>query len=55
MIFNNLRGLDRIVPIGKSMDMDIIWDGYDVINQLSRQLIFQSLTPLLGPLLSLLS
>ncbi len=36
VIFNNLRGLDRIVPIGKSMDMDIIWDGYDVINQLSR-------------------
>ena len=31
-----LRGIDRIVPIGRSMDMDVIWDGYDVLNHLSR-------------------
>lgn len=33
---NHLRGIDRIVPIGKTLDMDIIWDGYDVIGGLSR-------------------
>ena len=29
-------GVDRIVPIGKSMDFTLIWDGYDLIRQMSR-------------------
>jgi len=33
---NKLRGIDRIVPIGRSLDMDVIWDGYDIISHLSR-------------------
>ena len=36
VISNKLRGIDRIVPIGRSLDMNVIWDGYDVINHLSR-------------------
>ena len=36
IISSKLRGIDRIVPIGRSMDMDVIWDGYDIINHLSR-------------------
>ena len=36
IISNQLRGIDRIVPIGKSLDMSVIWDGYDIINHLSR-------------------
>ncbi len=36
VFLNNLRGIDRIVPLGRSMDMDVIWDGYDIINHLSR-------------------
>ncbi len=32
----NLKGIDRIVPVGKTMDFDLIWDGYDLINSLSR-------------------
>ena len=36
IISNKLRGIDRIVPIGRSLDMDVIWDGYDIINHLSR-------------------
>ncbi len=31
-----LRGVDRIVPVGKAMDIDVIWDGYDIIRALSR-------------------
>lgn len=38
---NRLRGIDRIVPIGKSIDMDIVWDGYDILNQLSRNIIIR--------------
>ena len=30
------RGIDRIVPIGKTMDFDLVWDGYDLIGMLSR-------------------
>ncbi|EHL15653.1 hypothetical protein HMPREF9630_02051 [Peptoanaerobacter stomatis] len=30
------KGVDRIVPFGKSLELDLIWDGYDIINMLSR-------------------
>ncbi len=30
-------GIDRIVPIGKSMDFSLVWDGYDLIRQMSRR------------------
>jgi hypothetical protein len=36
VVSNQLRGIDRIVPIGGSLDMDVIWDGYDIIDHLSR-------------------
>lgn len=31
-----LRGIDRIVPVGKAMDINVIWDGYDIVRALSR-------------------
>ena len=36
LLNNNFLGIDRVVPIGKSLDIDIVWDGYDVIKSLSR-------------------
>jgi hypothetical protein len=33
---NNLMGIDRIVPMGEALEMGVYWDGYDIINQLSR-------------------
>lgn len=30
-------GVDRAVPMGKSMDFDLVWDGYDLIRELSRK------------------
>lgn len=30
------RGIDRIVPIGSTMDFSFIWDGYDLVSELSR-------------------
>jgi len=38
LIKNNLFGIDRIVPVGNGMDIDTIWDGYDIINSLSREI-----------------
>jgi len=36
VINNHLAGIDRIVPIGKALDMGVIWDGYDLVRSLSR-------------------
>lgn len=30
------RGIDRIVPIGKTMDFDLVWDGYNLVESLTR-------------------
>lgn len=31
-----LKGVDRIVPIGKTMDFDFFWDGYNLYDRLTR-------------------
>ena len=36
LIATKAQGIDRIVPIGEALSIDIIWDGYDLIGQLSR-------------------
>ena len=36
LLNNNLLGIDRIVPIGKALEIDIIWDGHEVVKSLSR-------------------
>ena len=36
LLKNNLSGIDRVVPIGKGLNISTIWDGYDVIQSLSR-------------------
>ena len=36
VVKNRLMGIDRIVPVGKALDMDVIWDGYDIVRSLSR-------------------
>ena len=32
-----LLGIDRVVPLGKTSEFDLIWDGYDLIYSLSRE------------------
>lgn len=36
LITHGVAGTDRIVPVGQAMDMDIIWDGLNMIEALSR-------------------
>lgn len=31
-----IRGVDRVVPIGHTMDFDLIWDGYNLVERLTR-------------------
>ena len=33
---NSLKGIDRIVPIGQALAFGLVWDGYDLITELSR-------------------
>lgn len=33
---DNLDGIDRVVDVGNSLQMDLVWDGYDVVSTLSR-------------------
>lgn len=33
---NGVRGVDRIVPLGHTMDLEFFWDGYDMIAAMSR-------------------
>lgn len=36
LLTSGIKGIDRIVPIGKTMDFDLIWDGYDLVERLTR-------------------
>lgn len=36
LIRHRLRGIDRIVPVGRALDMNVLWDGFDLIGSLSR-------------------
>ena len=36
VLSNGLDGVDRIVPVGKTADFTLVWDGYDLIAQMSR-------------------
>ncbi len=36
LIQSGIRGVDRIVPIGKTMDFALIWDGYDLVQEMTR-------------------
>ena len=31
-------GVDRVVPIGRAFDMGPFWDGFDIIQSLSRRI-----------------
>ena len=31
-----IKGVDRVVPIGKTMDFDLLWDGYNLVERLTR-------------------
>ena len=33
---NGVRGVDRIMPVGKTMELQFVWDGYDMIETMSR-------------------
>lgn len=41
LIQSGVKGIDRIVPMGKTMDFDLIWDGYNIPSLLTRTIVLQ--------------
>ncbi len=39
LIQAGVKGIDRVVPMGKTMDFDLIWDGYDLSALLTRSIV----------------
>ena len=39
LILSGVKGIDRIVPMGKTMDFDLIWDGYNLPALLTRTVV----------------
>lgn len=38
LIRQNIRGIDRAVPVGKTMDFDLLWDGYNLFEMFTRKI-----------------
>ena len=36
IVKNNLKGIDRVVPVGSSHDIGFVWDGYNIDKHLTR-------------------
>lgn len=36
LLKSGIRGVDRVVPVGHTMDFDLVWDGYDLIERFTR-------------------
>ena len=39
LIEAGVKGIDRVVPMGKTMDLDLIWDGYNLPALLTRTVV----------------
>ena len=36
LLMSGVKGIDRIVPVGKTLDFDLIWDGNNLYERLTR-------------------
>ncbi len=39
LIRSGIKGIDRVVPIGKTMDFDLVWDGYNLPELMTRTIV----------------
>lgn len=40
-ILNSSVAPDRFVPIGKALDFDVVWDGYDLLESFTREVVLE--------------
>jgi hypothetical protein len=36
LLDSGIKGVDRVVPIGQTMNFDLIWDGYNLVEHMTR-------------------
>ena len=36
LLSERIKGVDRVVSVGHSMDFDFVWDGYDLFEEFTR-------------------
>ncbi len=36
LLETGVKGIDRVVPVGKTMDFDLVWDGYQLCERMTR-------------------
>ena len=36
LLESGIKGIDKVVPIGRTMDFDMVWDGYNLVERLTR-------------------
>ena len=41
LIRAGVKGIDRIVPVGRTMDFDLIWDGYHLPSYMTRTIVLE--------------
>lgn len=41
ILINKPEGIDRIVPVGKALNFDVVWDGVDLLYSFSREVVIQ--------------
>lgn len=42
LLISGIKGVDRVVPIGKTMDFDLVWDGYNLVERMTRTISVKS-------------
>lgn len=36
LLKGGLKGIDRVVSVGHTMDFDFVWDGYHLVDSMTR-------------------
>ena len=39
LVMSGVKGIDRVVEVGKSMEFGFVWDGEDLRERLTREII----------------
>ena len=40
-VMSGVKGIDRVVEVGKSMEFGFVWDGYDLRERLTRRVMVE--------------
>jgi hypothetical protein len=44
LLVSGIKGVDRVVSVGQTMNFDLLWDGYNLIEELTRTVAYMTTT-----------